>query len=226
MSEQASFAGGAAAVFAKPVVTAVNHLLAQHSDWAPQILVPFASDHLIVKINVGASSEAGTGTTPVTVRLRVTDAGFLESVSQTETNSETHPAPRAILGFHLHPEQLTVLVKHGLAGLMRQVQVSGDAEMAAAIGRLVADLRWDAEEDLSRLVGDMAAHRIASGARTGLNDLKELGSSVRDQILKKAANEDGPLVHTDEMDALKTQLRHLRDQLDRLEQRAAVIASK
>ena len=45
----------------------------------------------------------------------------------------------------------------------REARVDGDMELAAAISHVMANLRWDYEEDLSQVVGDVAAHRIARG---------------------------------------------------------------
>ncbi len=47
----------------------------------------------------------------------------------------------------------------------RDARVDGDAELAAAISYVVANLRWDYEDDLSQVVGDVAAYRIARTAR-------------------------------------------------------------
>ncbi|MEN9904442.1 MAG: hypothetical protein RLZZ555_1007 [Pseudomonadota bacterium] len=52
-----------------------------------------------------------------------------------------------------------------LAGGKPPVEIQGDVQLAAEIGWLVDNLRWDLEEDLSRLFGDVQAHRIASAAR-------------------------------------------------------------
>lgn len=40
------------------------------------------------------------------------------------------------------------------------VDISGSTAMAAEIGYLAKNIRWDVEEDLSRVVGDIAAHRL------------------------------------------------------------------
>ena len=44
-----------------------------------------------------------------------------------------------------------------------QIQMSGDPAFAAVLGGVLRELRWDVEEDLSRVVGDIAAHRIVRG---------------------------------------------------------------
>jgi ubiquinone biosynthesis protein UbiJ len=68
----------------------------------------------------------------------------------------------------LKPELLAALGKSE-DHLLRAVEVSGDAKLAAEamwiLRRLRESLPDIAEEDLSRVVGDVAAHRMAQGAR-------------------------------------------------------------
>lgn len=44
--------------------------------------------------------------------------------------------------------------------LTELMHIEGDAGLAHLVSDLARDLRWDAEDDLSRLVGDMAARRL------------------------------------------------------------------
>ena len=47
----------------------------------------------------------------------------------------------------------------------REIQAQGDAALTADLLFLAEHLSWDAEEDLARGVGDIAAHRIVAFAR-------------------------------------------------------------
>jgi ubiquinone biosynthesis protein UbiJ len=63
------------------------------------------------------------------------------------------------------------LVQGALAGDKPAVDIQGDVQLAAEVAWLVDNVRWDVEEDLSRFVGDAAAHtlvRFAGGATQGL----------------------------------------------------------
>jgi hypothetical protein len=48
------------------------------------------------------------------------------------------------------------------------VRIEGDVQFAAEVNWLVDHVRWDAEEDLSRLIGDAPAHTIAWGIGRGM----------------------------------------------------------
>jgi len=46
-----------------------------------------------------------------------------------------------------------------------EIEMQGDAALAEEVRFLARNLTWDVEEDLSRVTGDVAAHRIVGGAR-------------------------------------------------------------
>lgn len=52
-----------------------------------------------------------------------------------------------------------------LGGERRALAIHGDAAFAGDADWLADNLRWDAEDDLQRLVGPLAAHRLAGAGR-------------------------------------------------------------
>jgi len=71
-------------------------------------------------------------------------------------------------------ESPLVVVQSVLAGKAPPVKIEGDVQLAAEMGWLAENLRWDAEEDLSRLVGDAPAHALADAGRRLASGLKQL----------------------------------------------------
>lgn len=59
-----------------------------------------------------------------------------------------------------------------LAGQKPGVDIQGDVQLAAEVAWLVDNVRWDVEEDLSRLVGDAPAHTLARMARSAAEAVK------------------------------------------------------
>jgi len=83
-------------------------------------------------------------------------------------NGEIGPAARdagADVTLALNPLLLARVLAHDEAAA-GEVEASGDPEFAAEIRYVTAHLRWDFEEDLSRLFGDAAAHRMANTVRS------------------------------------------------------------
>jgi ubiquinone biosynthesis protein UbiJ len=53
------------------------------------------------------------------------------------------------------------------------VRIAGDVQFANEINWLVEHVRWDLEEDLSRLVGDAPAHAMGTAARRIVQALRQ-----------------------------------------------------
>ena len=60
-----------------------------------------------------------------------------------------------------------------MAGKPPPVKIEGDVQLAAELGWLAENLRWDFEEDLSRVLGDVPAHALADAARRAMAGLKQ-----------------------------------------------------
>src|SRR5260221_10201381 len=101
----------------------------------------------------------------------------------------------------------------------REVEMQGDMEFAQEISFLVRNLDWDVEEDLSRVVGDVAAHRMAGAAR-------EAGSWGREASLPGAPGaaedwtEEAPLIASRvKVEAFVREVAEVRDAAQRLDER-------
>ena len=70
-----------------------------------------------------------------------------------------------------------VLLQSALAGKSPPVKIEGDVQLAAELGWLAENLRWDVEEDLSRVLGDIPAHALADAGRRMLAGLKQFMAS-------------------------------------------------
>jgi ubiquinone biosynthesis protein UbiJ len=59
-----------------------------------------------------------------------------------------------------------------LQGKAPAVKIEGDVMLAAELGWLADNLRWDIEEDLSRLFGDVPAHAMVDAGQRLLARLR------------------------------------------------------
>ena len=122
------------------------------------------------------------------------------------------------LTVRIKPEVLAALGR-GEDHLLRAVEVSGNARLAAEVMLLVRYLRWDAEEDLSRLVGDVAAHRLAETARGFASWQADVARRLGDALGAYGADESRLLVRRAELGALAGAVAALRDAIERLDKR-------
>jgi len=85
-------------------------------------------------------------------------------------------------------EQARTGAGRGAQPFADMMHISGDAGLAQVVADLAAHLRWDAEDDLARLIGDIPALRLATLART-------LPGRVRDTMQRLGANAAEYLAH-------------------------------
>ena len=99
------------------------------------------------------------------------------------------------------------------------IEMQGDAELARDVSFLVRNLSWDVEEDLSRVVGDIAAHRMVGAAR-GLARWSRDASLRMAQGAAEYWTEESPLVASRvKVEGFGRDVSELRDAVARLEKR-------
>jgi ubiquinone biosynthesis protein UbiJ len=84
---------------------------------------------------------------------------------------------------------------------------------------LVRYLRWDAEEDLSRVLGDVAAHRLAAGAREFFASQREALARTAENLVDYMLEERELVAHPASFAEHRLAVAHLRDAIERLEKR-------
>jgi ubiquinone biosynthesis accessory factor UbiJ len=66
------------------------------------------------------------------------------------------------------------------------VRIEGDVQLAAEINWLVDHVRWDLEEDLSRILGDAPAHAIGQAVRAIADALRRMGQGAASAAARAA----------------------------------------
>ncbi len=97
--------------------------------------------------------------------------------------------------------------------------IDGDTALAGTIHHLWQHLRWDAEADLSRVVGDVAAHRMAESGRM----LQRWAQMSGDNLARSFAEywtEEQPLIAAKtDVTRFNADVDQLRDDVARVEKR-------
>jgi ubiquinone biosynthesis accessory factor UbiJ len=102
-----------------------------------------------------------------------------------------------------------------------RVLISGDAEIAARYRELLELSRPDWEEELSRLIGDLPARRVAIAARAALSWARGFARSARANVAEYLQEESRALVSKPEVEEFLGQVDALRETADRVEARIA-----
>jgi ubiquinone biosynthesis protein UbiJ len=104
------------------------------------------------------------------VRLRATPAGLLELAP---------PGSQPDLTLAVTEESPWALAHATLRGDKPAVRIAGDVQLAAEVQWLVDHVRWDVEEDLSRIIGDAPAHAIGQGLRRVAEAIRQFAAGPR-----------------------------------------------
>lgn len=182
---------------------AINHLL-QGAGWARERLIPFA----------GASVRFLL--LPFSATFSIADDGTLQPAA-----NGTEPA--AVIKLTPALAARLILLKDESA--RSEVEVEGDAALAAALTRILGTLSWDVEEDLSRVVGDVAAHRIARGGRAFLDWQAAVAANLARSVGEYLTEERPAVASREALDAFAQAVDELRDDVERLEKRIQRLSS-
>ena len=122
------------------------------------------------------------------------------------------------LALRVGPGALLALAR-GEEEFLRAVEVNGNARLVQEIASLARHLRWDVEEELSRVFGDVVAHRIAGAARGFLHVQRDAARRVSGAAADFLAEEARLLVRRGEQASHASAVAELRDAVARLEKR-------
>jgi ubiquinone biosynthesis protein UbiJ len=180
----------------RPAAAVINHLLAQE---------PWAQAKLIAHRDKTACIDAGVAQ----LMLTVTGDGFLK-------NADDNAVPAVTI--HLKLSDLPLILANRERAVS-YVRIEGDADFANAISQLSQSLRWDAEEDLGKVVGDIAATRIVSGAKSMAAAAQTTQKQLAENVAEYFLEEQPMLISPHVMSEFSSEVVKLRDDLERLSKR-------
>jgi ubiquinone biosynthesis protein UbiJ len=208
---------------ARPITSAaichgINHVLAGEP-WASAELAKHAGKAIALEMPFGRFA------------VQINNNGLLDAVRHSDPSAqnpdEEVPSPvRTALVLTVSSQALaTLLTSSGpiRENAFKSVTIAGDADLAQLLGRLAGQLRWEYEEDLSKLIGDAPAHfavaqgkKIVSAGKAASRDLLENAVEYLSEEKKVLLNQRDFAIH-------KNQLMELRDSVERLDKRIALL---
>ncbi len=177
---------------------ALNHLLRQQA-WAAQRLAPHAGQTLAVRAPPAPE-----------LRLTVQEGGTLAPAAEGCVTNLTITVKPDVLPWLLRGENIT-----------RALDISGAADIASDVQFVFRNLEWDFEHDLSRVVGDIAAHRLAGLARGLFAWQRESGARLAQNLAEYWTEEQPLIAHRLDVTAFRDDVDRLRDEVERLAGRIA-----
>jgi ubiquinone biosynthesis protein UbiJ len=183
-------------VFDQTVTVALNHLLEQET-WAQDKLRNHAGKSALIQVG------------PFDVHLLATASGRVEPAG-------ADAAPE--LEVRLDPGSLMAAWRGDDAAL-KGAEIHGDADFAADVMFLAKNLRWDAEEDLSKLVGDIAAHRLMTETQKFFSWERDARARLAVSLGEYLTDESEVLAAAALVEQFVADVDRLRDDAARLEKR-------
>jgi ubiquinone biosynthesis protein UbiJ len=186
----------------------LQHLIAQNS-WANELLQPFAGKS--VQLNIAL----------VNTSLVILENGSLAIAGDTNIPDATITIAPSLL--------LRLMAKDEAAKL--QIKIEGDTHLATELAKVFSNMRWDYQDDLSQIVGDVPAYKLGELGRQAVNTVKEAGINLT-EMLSEYWQEEKPMIakkrHVEqfnaEVDTLRADVERLEKRLNKLANTNAVAA--
>ena len=181
----------------KPLLTRIlNHLITQNS-WARGELQPFSGQTVAIYLG------------PVTANLTVLENGGLAMAGESAIDDAS---------ISLSPSlALRILAKDTAAS--SQVQITGNTELAKALAKVLQGMRWDYEEDLSKIIGDIPATQANAFAKKTYSEAKSKVINVTEMLTEYWQEENPLIAKKRHVESFVKDVDQLRDDVERLEKR-------
>jgi ubiquinone biosynthesis accessory factor UbiJ len=179
-----------------PLPAAINHLLAQEP-WARE------------KLAAHAGKVACLDTAVMTIKLKASADGMVQEAAADDAVNVTIRVKLADVP----------LIVQNRERAFSYVKIEGDADFANTISQLSQSLRWEVEDDLGKLVGDVAAARLVSGAREVTDMAKSTGWKLAENVAEYFLEEKPMLVRPQTVSDFADDIARLRDDVERLSKR-------
>ena len=184
----------------RALAAVLNHLLDQ-SPWTRLKIAPYAGKCVAVQLF------------PVRLLLEIGPAGRLRhSVSGI-----------ADATLRLQPLQaLRIALRDTAAD--REIEISGDTQLAGSFGAMLKELEWDAEADLAHFAGDIVAYRIMQSMRRFSRWQRDNAKETATTFMEYATEESPLLAKRQHIMKFIADIDTLRDSQARLQKRMELIA--
>ena len=188
----------------KPLATRFLQHLTNQNNWSREYLLPFAGK--VVQFEIAF----------VKTNLLILEDGSLSIAGETAT-------PEA----NIHaPPSLVLRILAGDETAKTQIKIDGDTHLAAEFGKVLALMRWDVEEDLSKVVGVIAANKTVIGAKKVAQEAKKQSINLAEMLTEFWQEERPILAKKRHINQFNQEVDTLRSDLARCEKRLQKLSKK
>ncbi len=185
----------------KPLVTRFLQHITSQNEWSRPHLQPFAGkvvafDFVLAKVN-----------------LLILEDGSLAIAGETASPEATIHTPPSLV--------LRMLAKDEAAKMF--FKIDGDTQLATEFSKVLQNMRWDIEEDLSHVTGDIAAFKIGEFSKKAFTEMRQQSINSA-EMLSEFWQEEKPILakkrHVQQfnadVDTLKSDVARFEKRLEKL----------
>jgi ubiquinone biosynthesis accessory factor UbiJ len=185
----------------KPIVTRFLQHITNQNNWSRPHLQPFAGkvvqfDFVLVKANL----------------LILEDGSLALAGEKASPEATIHVPPSLALRLLANDEAAKMFIK-----------IDGDTHLATEFSKVLQNMRWDIEEDLSHVTGDIAAFKIGEFTKNAFTEMRQQSQNAA-EMLSEFWQEEKPILakkwHVEQfnadVDSLKSDVARFEKRLQRL----------
>lgn len=174
---------------------------------------PWAQDRL--RAHAGKSMRLLAGALDLSLRIDTNG-----KISETSTGSPN-------VTVTVHAADLPRLVRATESERLEYIRIDGEAALAHVVADLARHLRWDIEDELAALIGDIPARRVVGALKSLVAGARTGAARMAENVAEYIAHEARMVVDRPSFEAFARHLQQLEHRLDQLEVRArATLRSK
>lgn len=182
----------------KPLITRFLQHITQQNSWSRSYLTPFSGR--ILQFNFSL----------LKANLIILEDGSLSLAAETA---------KADAIIHIPPSLAMRLIAQDESAKL-QIKIDGDTHLATEFSKVLQQMRWDYEEDLSHLVGDIAANKLVTGGKKIAQETKKQSINLA-EMLSEYWQEEKPTIakkwqvenFVQEVDSLKSDMARFEKKL-------------
>lgn len=188
----------------KPLITKFLQHLTHQNEWSRPHLQPFAGkvvqfDFVLLKAN-----------------LLILEDGSLAIAGETA-------APEATI--HVPPSLALRLIAGDEAAKML-VKIDGNTQLASEFSKVLQNMRWDIEEDLSHVTGDIAAFKIGEFTKKAFTEMRQQSQNAAEMLSEFWQEEKPILAKKRHVEQFNADVDTLKSDVARLEKRLMKLSKK
>lgn len=188
----------------KPLAAQFLQHLTRQNNWSRKYLVEFTGK--VVQFNIAFTK----------INLLILEDGSLGvATDYAEADATIHIPPSLALRLIAKDEAAKMLIK-----------IEGDSHLATELGKVLQLMRWDAEEDLSKVIGDTPANKAASSSKKALLSAREQSINIVGMLSEYWQEEKPILAKKWRVEQLITEIDTLNSDTARFEKKLEKLTKK